>query len=80
MEALAHAAGISTATVYRIEKGKVEPNDETRTALADALGLDEETLFSFRPDATEASDGRGKPHEPDTAAAKRSAGLAQTGA
>jgi transcriptional regulator with XRE-family HTH domain len=39
MEALAFAAGVSSATVYRAETGRHVPNRETLAALAAALNV-----------------------------------------
>lgn len=41
-EDLAHAAGVSTKTIYRLEKGKVEdPQGKTTSGVARALGVSE---------------------------------------
>jgi len=56
-EQLAHRAGLSLATVYRIEAGRATPTRGTRRLLAIALGVPVEQLFpenSEAPARTEA--------------------------
>lgn len=48
MEALAHLAGVSTATVYRAEHARHETSEETLAKLAAALGVE---VASLRPTA-----------------------------
>lgn len=39
LEAVAYLAGVDTATVHRIETGRVQPKPETVVAIARALGV-----------------------------------------
>lgn len=48
--ALAAAAGISAQAMWGIESGNAAPKDTTRIAIAEALGVKVEDLFSY--DAT----------------------------
>lgn len=50
METLAHAAGVSTATVYRAEHSRHETREETWQALAEALGVSIDSLFVHNVD------------------------------
>jgi DNA-binding XRE family transcriptional regulator len=45
IQALANASGVSWRTIYRIERGEVEPYIQTKVALADALGMSVDDLF-----------------------------------
>lgn len=79
-EDLADAAGVTPRTIGRLERGEVT-SERTRFKVARALGLPEHELFVIHDDENGATDGngRGEPHQPGAAAAKRSAGLARTG-
>ena len=74
---LALAADVGEATVRRIERGE-SPSMDSLESVARALGLSI-TLVTVA-EADTPADGRGKGHEPDTAAVGGSAGLAHEGA
>ena len=48
-EDLAKRAGVSVATLTRIEQGQVEPHVSTLRRLADALGVEPRDLMEDRP-------------------------------
>lgn len=59
MEALAYAAGVSVATVYRAEHRRHQPSSQTLKALAAALKVDVAELLHDADSATP-PDGRGE--------------------
>lgn len=64
---LACAAGVSPATVYRVEAGKQRPAGDTARALAQALGLRvNDDIFSHAPEADTASTGCGQTRDTDS--------------
>lgn len=74
-------SGVTERTIRRIETDPdYSPGIATLMRLADALGVElADLVLHDDEDSTTATNGHGKPHEPDTAAAKRSAGLARQG-
>lgn len=50
-EELAREAGVTTATVYRVESGRTDPSERTRCRIADVLGVPAEELFVIHDEA-----------------------------
>ena len=74
------AASATERTIRSWEKGKPPPNGDELAALAALYGVPVSEFFIHGPESSTDSDGRGKGHEPDTAAVGGSAGLAHEGA
>lgn len=73
-EHLAFRAGLSSATVYRAERGIGTPEDDTLQAIANVLGVGVSELHG--PDASSSADTRkqvGNDPEPTAALPRRSA-------
>lgn len=75
---VAEAIGVHRASVYAWEGGR-EPQLRWAAALADLYRVTLDSFFTHAPEPDRGSDGRGKSHEPDTAAVGGSAGLAHHG-
>lgn len=80
-EDLAASAGVSSATVYRAERGAHQPNNLTLRAFARALGVAPGDLVAgiHGPEADSASTGRGENPRDDEQNAKPRAVPAHTG-
>jgi len=81
VEELAAKAGVSSATVYRAERGVHEPTRSTRERIARALGVTPGELLAdiHGPEADTPSTGRGENPRDDEQTAKSRAVPAHTG-
>lgn len=76
----AEKAGVARATLQNAEAGRFTPRADALARIAGVYGVTIDSLFVHEPEAGTPADGRGKGHEPDTAAVGGSAGLAHEGA